>query len=90
MSQDDSPRRVSSRREWRSTETHSVQQRRHGHDAQTTHIDRGLMAAVLLSGCDGIKERGHSELPPIPQTPPKGDRVLGFKLLGTDIPERLV
>jgi hypothetical protein len=26
-------------------------------------------------------KRGHSELAPIPQTPPKGDRVLGFKLL---------
>ena len=35
-------------------------------------------------------KRGRDELPPIPQTPPKGDRVLGFKLLGTDIPERLV
>jgi hypothetical protein len=29
------------RRAGRSTETHCVQRRRHGHDAQTTHIDRG-------------------------------------------------
>jgi hypothetical protein len=36
------------------------------------------------------QEKGQAELPPIPSTPPKGDRVLGFELLGVAREDRLV
>jgi hypothetical protein len=50
-------------------------------------MEREELSRMLAAGGE---MGGQAELPPIPLTPPKGDRVLGFKLLGTDIAERLV
>src|SRR5438309_537175 len=36
------------------------------------------------------KKRGQAELPPIPYTPPNGNRLLGFELLGVAREDRLV